>query len=359
MKNKQIEYCIVSCLFDVEGGYREAVLYRALAVTNVPVRVITAHDPGSRGPRTERLNITMCRTLIKYANSYVAFARRPAREVYKVLITSDARQLFTVWMALFLSSKETKVVYEHEQRSEGLSWKGKLFSRLLVNPLIRIIANRADIIRVANELSGAYLRKVSPANSHKVIEVPLAVDTNIFNTNNKRRSWSSLRVAWSGKNAYGKNFSLITSAILALPPLIREAIQLTVVTNENVDLGPLANQSTIMPLQPNDRLAEVFRSCDVTIWTTPTQSYFESAACGNYVICPSSGITRDIETYTDSFLPINVKCNEQGLALKTQENIQRYTSAIEKIYWIILANKSVREYKLDGSKYLSIIQNTI
>jgi hypothetical protein len=357
LKNKK--YCIITSLFNENFNYRENIILKSILTNKSKCDVYYINGYVDTFFNAD-LNFIKCFKLFRLRDSYLAFNIKILKFHYDVAFINDARQLFTVFFSFILYLFKTKIIYEHEQRSDGLSFIGKIYSIIFVRFLIKFIAKRAFIIRVANQLSEDYLKICAPEYMYKIIEIPLAIDIEIFNEIDRNKTKEEkLILCWTGKNPNKKNINLILSAIELLDNNIKKNIEFIVFSDDDKLTSNFEFVKIYSKLLSIDELADLYKSAFASIWTTPTQSYFESAACGNYVICPISGIPKSIEIYTNSFIGVDCICNKQGLALISEINIQKYKNAILNIHELWINKNKPSGYNFSGDDYFKIINQSL
>ncbi len=355
-----LRFCIVTRLFHSKLNYRENVIESALESMGLLHDVYFIDGDGSSDTNTRYF--IKCKSIMRIGDSTVAFNSKILQRKYNFAFINDARQFFTCIFAVILNFRGAYVIYDHEQRSDGISFIGKLFSIIFVRHLIYITAKNAKIIRVPNELSEKYILEINYNFREKIVQIPLSVDTSIFfpvsfspQTSNKCR----FKIAWTGKSPYKKNINLLITSIADMIDRYSNLhIEFYIITDEKISTEFKFIQSSGVLLSSGD-LADFYRTCDATIWTTPTQSYFESAACGNFVIAPLSGVPKSINNYTNLFFPVQCECNSQGLAFDSIENINAFSNVLSEVIQLWSNDYKAKPYTFSGEDMVREIISSI
>jgi hypothetical protein len=353
---KNLQFCIINRTFDENLGYRENVTFMAIGKLghNCDIYCIIGNKI-SPILNDDSYNLFICSPKISFNDISLAFNLNVFLRRYDIAFIHEVRQLFTFIYYLVLKIKGVIIIYEHEQRSDGLSFFSRMYSKLFVRPMLYVVCKSADFIRSPNKISSDYLVSINQKFRSKIVEIPLAVNTNIFYPSEQYYDGNrQFKLCWTGKNPSAKNISIIIDALSKIDPTIAKKIEFTIVTNEALNIsvnGVLVRE--INGLLTATQLGEFYRSCSASIWTTPTQSYFESAACGNFVLCPLNGLPQSIAEYSDAFISIDCETNMQGLATRIECNVDKYAEAILHAYELWLSKTKTTGYSYSGEKYLS------
>lgn len=192
-------------------------------------------------------------------------------------------------------------VYEQEQRCDGSSFHGKLWSRLFVRRWLRWIAKRASLIRVVTPGALEYINEVSGVDlSSKCDITTLGFNDGLFYADDTLRDGFRRRlgidddevtVAITGKFARWKRLEIPIDAFKETPnKKLRLLIQgsfengLMEEVVERAKDDPRISISSGLLDRPS--LNEFYNGVDYLVWTSPTNSFFEALGTNTKIIIP-------------------------------------------------------------------------
>jgi hypothetical protein len=347
MSDKTTTIAIVNWLFNNRLNYRENVLFHAAKTKKINTDIYCQ-------AQTHCLEQNLFRTkgcLIKNGVA-LGFSFKWIFKKYDIVFLHDLFQIYTVIPLFIFIVKRTKIVYEHEQRFVGDAKLSHFVTSILIAPIVKVILKHVDIIRVPNKLSYDFLLKLNPRLTN-IHQVPLAIDNSVFKFEPRSETRQKITLGWSGARPKDKNIQIIIELIKRFSG---KQYQWKIVTDTPEFFCKVENVE-FLPLLAQRDLADYFRSVDIMFWTTPTQSYFEAAACGTLVAVPACGVPDCIHEYTNCIVPLEIDCDNKGLAKISAANIDAFARVV--VDFDNCRENSTTPYSFSGTQYLQFILNKL
>ena len=192
---------------------------------------------------------------------------------YEVIVTGDPSLYpYAIWAALAAKVRRSRLVLDTSVTviaPSGATWKERLVLRLA-----KAISGLAHRVIVATPLAAERLTRLGllPEASDKVVELGHPVDTELFRPSDTLPSRSAINILSVGKLIYEKGHHIV---IEALAGLLRDHPDMRLlVAGEGPDRQALeqrcrecgvADKVSFLGLVPNERLAEIYRACDIFV----------------------------------------------------------------------------------------------
>jgi len=244
----------------------------------------------------------------------------------------EARQLVTYLVAKFCFKCGIPVVYEHEQRSNGISLKTKLRNLLTSERWIKKTVNFSKMVRVLNPESINYLKRINANLDGKFIDMAtLGFEPEVFNYNENYRQIyrksiglknNDILVVTSGKNLGLKKVDIIINAVEKIRDIgIKNIYLLLVGTNKRKKFHS-KDYIIHKPLVNKEKLAMIFNAADIVTWTRYTVSYFQALGCGSVILVPKTDYTEFlIKKMPKGIFTFDIKYSEDNYLYFEKEDL--------------------------------------
>tara|TARA_B100000963_G_C22464858_1_gene597426 strand:+ start:56 stop:880 length:825 start_codon:yes stop_codon:yes gene_type:complete len=239
-------------------------------------------------------------------------------EKYEIIIVSDLRQIAPIFFIFLKFFSSSKIIIEHEQRSAGLTLFGVLATFFLF-PLSLLAFWRANLIRSPNVYSTNYLEKF-PFIKHKILEIPLVANKANIPSNNSELKKKIIFT--SGKRFFSKGGDLILKIINHNPHL-----NLKIITNCKLNIHA-KNIIEISKFQNIKEFLTEASQCNLAIYLSPSQSFYDVAAIGLKVIVDVNSLPRTKKVNLENFIPLKLETDKQGNVINNYENFKIINSCI-------------------------------
>ena len=222
----------------------------------------------------------------------------------------DAKQLIPFFVAKLCVKRNIKYIYEHEQRDEGRTYLGRIRYKLVTRYLLRYLATNASLIRVATLGAKNLLLKECGQKVEEKIRLSSLFYSPAISFKSKL-----LRHKFRTENSYFNKDVVfaITGNFLSESKKIHLIINVfRIINNPNFKLliqGRFVDsyyENTIIKIANYDwlkvnnytlnpcSLNELFNGIDYAIYTSPTNSFFESLGAGTPVLVPRGSATEHL-----------------------------------------------------------------
>ena len=330
-----MKICYVTSLFDNKNTYRETLFINYLKNTKKDFQVFFF-----RGKRDNDSRFHKCIGL-SIRNFFIFMSTKFIIEKYEIIIVSDLRQIAPIFFIFLKFFSSSKIIIEHEQRSVGLTLFGILATWLLY-PLSLLAFWRANLIRSPNVYSSNYLEKF-PFIKHKILELPLVA--NNIKITNKNNELNKKTIFTSGKRFFSKGGDLILNIIDN-----NQHLNLKIITNCKLDIQA-KNVIEISKFKNIKEFLTEASQCNLAIYLSPSQSFYDVAAIGLKVIVDTNSLPRTKKVNLENFIPLKLETDKQGNVINSYENFKIINNCISSH---INDRSSVYNYKFTAKQLLEI-----
>jgi hypothetical protein len=210
----------------------------------------------------------------------------------------EAGQGVTYMLARACVKLNIPYVYEHEQRSDGISLLSRIRSRLFIRRWIRWAAANAELVRVVTPGAASYVEDISGKKCCHVTTLAFDTSRSFFDSSLRESFRSEFNISnrtalcITGTFPWAKRIDIVLSAFIdALvdrPDLILFVAGLIPAAQKDKITSFVSHTNIIFfdRMLNGAELNRLFCGCDAALWTKPTISFFEALGTGLPIYIP-------------------------------------------------------------------------